>query len=58
MCDKAALKHIDDPNKCHIVLVLIFCSENENVDAKMIFPTNHESYFHICESNCDVIFLS
>lgn len=33
--------------KCHIIVIYIFCSENENFDAKMI-PTNCGITIIIC----------
>lgn len=36
-----------DPNKCHLIMifiVVVFFTEKEYYDAKMIVPTNHETY--------------
>ena len=33
-----------DDDKCHIMILIVFFSENESCDAKMTIPTNGESY--------------
>lgn len=51
-----------DANKCHIVMIFIvfFFSENKDCDAKILIPTNRESYHNhnICQSNHNMIFLT